>query len=695
MVSTLRRLSTLGFLAVALSGSAGTARANALPVGATTPIIAASLQIRGTAVAYDSTNHVFLVVAGDEFIVWGRFVAASGAPLGEFVVKQSSTYKGFPGVAFSPDANGGAGGFLVAWHEFDLGFSNSVHAIMAAYGQGGVYGVEHVVNTDGTYQSRTPAMAYSPANKEFLVALALRPAYGVRAVRVDNNATPIAASFSIAVNNQYEDYPSAAYNPVTNQFLVSYSSSVGGMAFVYTQLVQAGANQLIRTPTLLYSTVGTFITSTAYNPKTNQFLVAFVAGAVQSQQMSFGRLVNFDASVGGPVNLLSSRWAASDGMSVDYNPVTGTYFLIASTPLGAEDGGVEITGAGIPVDNGFWVTSGAGGCGRAHPFIKASTQNPNWLITTTNCFAHADIQLVSGKPRGHGNGDLTVWRPGNGTWYTDPAASGYAASSQVEHTWGEAGDIPLTADIDGDGIADLVIWRPSNGMWYWLTSSSGFTFAGQTQWGNQSLGDVPMLADIDGDGKADLIVWRASTGTWYWLTSSSGYAAAGAKQWGNQSLGDVPKLGDMDGDGKADLIVWRGSTGTWYWLTSSSGYNYAAAGSKQWGNQSLGDVPLVGDLDGDGNADLVVWRGSTGTWFWLTSSSGYQYSSQGQVQWGNQSMGDVPLLTDMDGDGKADLIVWRASTGWWYWLKSTQKYALSAPGMVQWGGPGDIPVVYW
>ena len=209
------------------------------------------------------------------------------------------------------------------------------------------------------------------------------------------------------------------------------------------------------------------------------------------------------------------------------------------------------------------------------------------------------------------------------------------------------------------------------------------------------MGDVPMLADIDGDGIADLIVWRASTGTWNWLTSSSGYdyAAAGAKQWGNQALGDQPLTGDFDGDGQADLAVWRPTDGTWYWLTSSSGYNYANQGQRQWGNSSLGDRPLVGDIDGDHKSDLTLWRASTGTWFTLTSSTGYSYASAAGVQWGNQALGDVAALADFDGDGKADLCVWRASTGTWFWLKSSNGFAYSTAGVHQWGSPGDIPIV--
>ena len=251
------------------------------------------------------------------------------------------------------------------------------------------------------------------------------------------------------------------------------------------------------------------------------------------------------------------------------------------------------------------------------------------------------------------------------------------------------------SDVDGDRIGDLTIWRPSTGVWFSLTSRTGYSYSTYQshQWGSQAAGDRPFLGDIDGDRVADLIVWRASTGTWYWLTSSSGFApaAGGARQWGSQSAGDVPMLGDMDGDGRSDLIVWRASTGTWFWLTSSSGYSYAAQGQKQWGGSA--DTPMIGDIDGDGRADLIVWRGSSGVWFWLGSSSGYSYATQGQKLWGAASLGDVPMVGDLDGDGRLELVVWRAPSGMWYWLTSANNYA-SAFGL-QWGSEsvGDIPLL--
>ena len=74
--------------------------------------------------------------------------------------------------------------------------------------------------------------------------------------------------------------------------------------------------------------------------------------------------------------------------------------------------------------------------------------------------------------------------------------------------------------------------------------------------------------------------------------------------------------GDYDGDGKADLAIFRPSTGAWQILTSSA---RLSASPVVWGTTT--DVPVPGDYDGDGKTDIAFYRPSLGLWSIRASSA--------------------------------------------------------------------------
>jgi uncharacterized delta-60 repeat protein len=129
---------------------------------------------------------------------------------------------------------------------------------------------------------------------------------------------------------------------------------------------------------------------------------------------------------------------------------------------------------------------------------------------------------------------------------------------------------------------------------------------------------------------------------------------------------------DFDGDGRADISVFRPSMGNWFIQQSNSGfaaYNFG----------QTGDLIAPADYDGDGKTDLSVFR--NGTWHLLRSTLGV-----GTFPFG--AAGDIPVPADYDGDGKADVAVFRPSNGTWY----IQRSQLGFLG-VAFGDAADKPAV--
>jgi hypothetical protein len=89
---------------------------------------------------------------------------------------------------------------------------------------------------------------------------------------------------------------------------------------------------------------------------------------------------------------------------------------------------------------------------------------------------------------------------------------------------------------------------------------------------------------------------------------------------------------------------------------------------------------VTGDFDGDGSADLAIYR--DGVWWILDSLT----NTPRIITFGLST--DIPAVGDFDGDGTSDVAVFRPSSGDWYVLRSSDTTLTG----VHWGTDGDVPI---
>lgn len=203
------------------------------------------------------------------------------------------------------------------------------------------------------------------------------------------------------------------------------------------------------------------------------------------------------------------------------------------------------------------------------------------------------------------------------------------------------------------GIASIaVLIAPSTAF---AQSETGGVNAGPTE-------QVPSgNYDYNGDGLADIVARRDATGALeIWPGNGSG--GFGTRYtvgfgWGAMNL--IETAGDLNSDGQADLIAREASTGRLYFYPGN-GSTFSPFQSIGRGWNVMSAIVSGHDYTGDGHVDIIAVEGGTGTlWLYPGTGTGTSFAQRLDIGSSWHLLHDLTAIGDMDEDGHADVVAVR------------------------------------
>ncbi|MCZ4317736.1 T9SS type A sorting domain-containing protein [Aequorivita viscosa] len=222
----------------------------------------------------------------------------------------------------------------------------------------------------------------------------------------------------------------------------------------------------------------------------------------------------------------------------------------------------------------------------------------------------------------------------------------------------------IATDIDGDGHKDVASANQfgSNLTWYRNLDGHG-VFGPENIIANLDQTIWISAADIDGDGDMDIMAVSGPQDKIVWFENLDGQGNfSGQNIVSNTADGAYAVVaGDLDGDGDLDLIAAIDLAGTVAWYENLNGLG--SFSTIKIIDNTLGSPQFVSvaDMDGDGDLDVVGNGVSPNVIYWFENMDGHGTFGTKHIIHDEVPYKNATPMADIDNDG--DMDIFSASPG--------------------------------
>ena len=213
-------------------------------------------------------------------------------------------------------------------------------------------------------------------------------------------------------------------------------------------------------------------------------------------------------------------------------------------------------------------------------------------------------------------------------------------------------------DFDQDGDLDLVTSQPNPSRWVVFENRDG-KLGEKPVWESKETTDCDHISvlDFNKDGKPDLAGTHESHNTLYLNNKSRDLRFGNVPDWETNFYTDSNQIdfGDMDGDGDYDMLIASGLPIFQLALCENRNGSLSKTITQTIGPRLYSESSIFGDIDNDGDQDIIATYGKQGT-ILLFKNEGGSYDTGTEI-FKDTKVSHVQRVycIDINKDGKMEL----------------------------------------
>ena len=270
-----------------------------------------------------------------------------------------------------------------------------------------------------------------------------------------------------------------------------------------------------------------------------------------------------------------------------------------------------------------------------------------------------------------GDGDPDILAGSNSdndvTWYENRGNGQFAKEQLISDETRNLQSVAM-ADIDGDGDPDALSASYDDDKIAWYENLGGGDWGAQQVINSRANGAINVkTADVDGDGDEDVLSAAVLDATVGWYENLDGKGDFGPyKQLpGFALMAEWISSGDIDGDGDLDLMSAAYQDGKIRWYENLDGKGDFATGIVVHEGGGANTVEPI-DADGDGDLDLAVTLYGANDLLWFENTDGKGAFGESQIVTVSLTRSEIIHIADFDGNGRDDIITASRDQVLWY-----------------------------